>query len=78
METRDKIIDEILQELQHLPFSALKKVKMFTDFLIIREKNVIRDLQIETDQDLKRMCDNETNHLEEEFFNYQDICPHLV
>ncbi len=75
MEPKDKIHHEILQELQHLSFSALKEVKLFIDFLIIREKNAIRDLHVEIDQDLKSMCANETNHLEDEFFNYQDIYP---
>ncbi len=75
MESRDKIYYDILQELQHLSFSALKDVKLFIIFLKIREKTTNQGLHVDINKDLKCMDIHESNHLEQEFSNYQDLYP---
>lgn len=75
MESTEKLQNDIFQGLQPLSFSALKEVKLFIDFIKIRENAFSHGVYADIDQELKSMNAHEANHLEQEFANYQEMYP---
>ena len=75
MTTTDRLKLDIQQGMQELPGEALREIKLFIDFLRMREAAAKRPCSIDIDHELRQMDISEARHLEQEFAAYQELYP---
>lgn len=66
---------DIERSIKDLPLQALREVKLFIDFLHLREGATLIPDSSDIDQALRQLDSAEDRHLEEEFTAYQDQYP---
>lgn len=75
MPTTDQLQFDIQQGIQSLPGEALKEVKLFVEFLRMRETAAKQSCSVDIESELRQMDLSEARHLEQEFASYQEIYP---
>jgi hypothetical protein len=75
MPTTDQLQFAIQQGIQSLPGDALKEVKLFVEFLRMREAVARQSCSVDIDLELRQLDMAEARHLEQEFSAYQEIYP---
>ncbi|NEX15291.1 MAG: hypothetical protein C1943_01315 [Halochromatium sp.] len=66
---------DIERGIKDLPLQALREVKLFIDFLHLREGATLIADTSEIDHELRQLDSAEARHLEQEFTAYQDQYP---
>ncbi|GAB6060003.1 hypothetical protein [Desulfonatronum parangueonense] len=75
MPTTDQLQFDIQQGIQSLPGDALQEVKLFIEFLRMREAAARQSCSTDIDLELRQLDMSEARHLEQEFAAYQEIYP---
>lgn len=75
MTTVNQLQCDIERSMKSLSLQALKEVKLFIDFLHVREGDAPMSYHSDIDYELHRLDLNEAEHLEKEFIAYQDRYP---
>lgn len=75
MPTVSQLHFDIQKGIQGLPAQSLEEVKLFIDFLRVREATVVSLDAVDMDQELRQLDTVEAQHLEEEIMDYKDIYP---
>lgn len=75
MATTEQLQQDIQQGIRELPREALSEVKLFIDFIHMREAKAKTFRICDIERELRSMDHSEADHLEQEFSSYQKIYP---
>ncbi|EIC19464.1 hypothetical protein [Thiorhodovibrio frisius] len=75
MSTINQLQFDIERGIKDLPIQALKEIKLFIDFLHVREGSTQTPYSSDMNYELRQLDIGEARHLEQEFIAYQDRYP---